>query len=68
MVENMLRVVLDPLFRPDPEYSFSRNDSFYIYDHSFINRNRFSLMFDEKYDCDYGWEEQCRKEVAEGWG
>ena len=64
----MFRISLDPIFRPDPDNSISRNDCYYIYDYSFINRNRFCLIFDEKYDCDFEWEDQCRKQVEESWG
>jgi len=46
MMENMFRICVDPLFRPSIDHFYSKNESYYLYDESFLDRNRFTLMFD----------------------
>lgn len=67
MLENMFRLALDTLFRPQ----FANNtkaESYYFYDASFLEKNQFRLIFDSKYDAQQEWlshsqnghsEEQC---------
>ena len=60
-MENMFRLCVDPVFRPNVECNYSKNESYYLYDESFLDRNKFILIFDEKYDYNFEWEERCRK-------
>ena len=56
MMENAFRLCIDPLFRPPLASSPAKHESYYFYDDSFIERNKFELIFDEKFDCDFEWE------------
>lgn len=53
MMENAFRLAVDPLFRPKLDCPTSKAESYYIYDDSFLERNKFTLIFDEKYDRDF---------------
>jgi tubulin polyglutamylase TTLL1 len=56
MMENAFRLCIDPIFRPKIECACSKSESYYIYDETFLERNKFTLIFDEKYDRDFEWE------------
>ncbi len=58
MLENMFRLSLDPLFRPNE--SLSRHSSYFLYDNVF-ETNKFQLIFDSLFDSDFEWEEICLK-------
>lgn len=53
MMENMFRIAIDPLFRPNLDISYAKSELYYLYDESFLNRNKFTLIFDQKYDRDF---------------
>ena len=53
MLENMFRLAVDPLFRPSV---ISKVESYFLYDKFFLLKNKFVLIFDEKYDRDREWE------------
>lgn len=55
MLENMFRLSIDPLFRPSIT-SVTKAESYYLYDSTFLSKNKFILIFDEKYDRDIRWE------------
>ena len=57
----MFRLCVDPIFRPNTDNSCTKSESYYLYDSSFLERNKFSLIFDEKYDRNFEWEESCKK-------
>ena len=60
----MFRLTIDPLFRTSVN-NFNRIESYYLYDESFLEKNQFKLIFDEKYDRDNMWEEYLERNRGE---
>lgn len=54
MLENMFRVALDTLFRPQ-FVNNTKAESYYFYDQTFLEKNQFRLIFDNKYDAQPEW-------------
>lgn len=52
MIQNIFRIGIDPLFRPNSNQS-SKHE--YLYNEKSIEKNRFRLIFDEKYDKNPIW-------------
>lgn len=60
MVENLFRMVVDPVFQPF-ENELPRNLACYIPD-NIIGSNRFELIFDSLHDRDEKWEAYSRSQ------
>lgn len=56
MVENALRIALDPIFPPNQECPWVAK--FYLPD-NFLERNRFELIFDSRCDSNLNFEHFC---------